>query len=255
MSELAGFAEKLDTAARRACPVGQISEEFPQLTIGDAYRIQKLGIGMRVARKERIIGFKMGLTSRAKMLQMGVSDPVHGRLTDGMQIPAGGCIRKAGFIHPRVEPELAVVLKRRLAGIVTPFQAAAAIEAVAPALEIIDSRYRGFRFSLSDVVADNTSAAAFVLGSPRTYAAKISNAGIALTVDGRVVQVGSSAAILGDPLRSLIEAARLAALQGEELEQGEVVLLGAATAAEEIGSASWIQAQVQGFGNVAFNVV
>jgi 2-oxo-3-hexenedioate decarboxylase len=254
MADLRGFAEKLDAAARSACAIAQISDEHPQLTIDDAYRVQKLGIVMRSERNERVVGLKMGFTSRAKMLQMGVSEPVYGRLTDAMQVPSGGCIQGRAFIHPRVEPEIAVVLKRRLSGIVTAFQAAAAIEAIAPALEVIDSRYRDFKFRLSDVVADNSSASAFVLGPPQPYREQVCNLGVLLAINGRVAQAGSSAAILGHPLRSLIEAVRLAALQGESLEEGDVVLLGAATAAEAIGPGSWVQAQVQGMDGVSIKV-
>lgn len=254
MAELRILAEKLDAATRRACAIGQITNDFPALTIDDAYRIQKLGVAMRVERNERVVGFKMGLTSRAKMAQMGVSEPVYGRLTDAMQVPSGGHIRAGAFIHPRVEPEIAVVLKRRLVGSVTPFQAAAAIEAVAPALEIIDSRYRDFKFTLSDVVADNTSACGFVLGSPQPYREQICNLGVVLTINGRVAQAGSSAAILGHPLRSLIEAARLVALQDDALNEGDVLLLGAITASEVISPGCWVQARVQGMDGVSLNV-
>jgi 2-oxo-3-hexenedioate decarboxylase len=254
MADLEAFAVRLDAAAESACAIAQISDEHPALTIDEAYRVQGLGIGMRVARNERVVGFKMGFTSRAKMVQMGVSEPVYGRLTDAMQVPCGGCMHGRAFIHPRAEPEIAVVLKRRLAGVVTAFQAAAAIEAVAPALEIIDSRYRDFKFRLSDVVADNSSASAFVLGSPQPYGEQVANLGVVLAINGRVAQAGSTAAILGHPLRSLIEAARLAALQGEALEQGDVVLLGAATAAEPIGPGCWVQARVQGMDRVSVKV-
>lgn len=253
MADLVRIAEILDTAAREAEAVAQISETAP-LDLDAAYRVQALSLERRYARGERRVGVKMGLTSRAKMAQVGVHDVTWGRLTDAMRIEDGGRISRAAYVHPRVEPEIAFLLKAPLAGAVSAAQAMAAVEAVAPALEVIDSRYRDFKFDLGDVVADNSSAAGFVIGPPSRPDLDIANLGMVLTVNGRVVETGSSAAILGHPLRALVAAARMVAAAGEELRPGDIVLAGAATAAVPLAPGQPVELQVQAIGSVALGV-
>lgn len=228
MTDLGAIAARLDDAARLARPVPQLAEP---LSLDEAYAVQARSLALRLGRGERLVGAKMGFTSRAKMQQMGVDDVILGRLTDAMIIEEGGSAAAARFIHPRVEPELAFLLKRPLSGVVTPLEALNAVEAVAPALEIIDSRYRDFRFSLSDVVADNTSAAGLVTGAWLRPTRDFSNLGLVMAMNGVDAAFGSTAAILGHPLRALVAAARLAAAAEATLEPGEIVLAGAATEA------------------------
>ena len=157
MTDLDQFACILDDAARTATAVPQLTEEHPHLTVEDAYAIQKLSMDRRYDRGEHRVGVKMGLTSRAKMLQVGVSEVVWGRLTDAMRLVEGGDLVRSRYVHPRVEPEIAYIIGKQLAGDVSPVEALAAVEAIAPAVEIIDSRFRNFKFTLPDVVADNAS--------------------------------------------------------------------------------------------------
>ena len=209
----------------------------------------------RYARGERRVGLKMGLTSRAKMQQVGVSEVVWGRLTDAMRLPEGGELSKKRFVHPRVEPEVAFIMKKSLAGDVSAAEALAAVEAIAPAVEIIDSRYRDFKFALPDVVADNSSSSAFFLGEWNSRDTDVSNLGLTMEVNGRPVQIGSTAAILGHPLRSLVAAARLAARAGERLEPGDIVLAGGATAAHPLSVGEYVRTTFQTLGVVAFTVI
>jgi 2-oxo-3-hexenedioate decarboxylase len=196
----------------------------------------------------------MGFTSRAKIVQMGVSDMLWGRLTSGMIVEDGGPIRRAAYVHPRVEPEIAFLLKKELVGRVTVVQALAAVEAVAPAMEIIDSRYRDFKFSLIDVVADNASSSGFVTGAWHRPDIDLANLGMVMSFNGRAVQIGSSAAILGHPARALVAAARFAAEAGEPLQPGWIVMAGGATAAEALQPGVWAETEVQHLGRVAFSV-
>jgi 2-oxo-3-hexenedioate decarboxylase len=170
-------------------------------------------------------------------------------LTDAMRVPDGGTVDLSRFIHPRIEPEVAF----RLAVDVDPdapgAEVADAVDAVAPALEIIDSRYRDFRFSLPEVVADNTSAAAFVIGAWVPLDGDLGNRSVRMSVDGVEVEIGSTAAILGHPLRALGELTRMAARYGFVLRAGDVILAGAATAAVPFGAAL-VQARVAGVGMV-----
>ena len=172
-------------------------------------------------RGERLVGLKMGLTSRAKMAQMGVDEVIWGRLTDAMRIPDGATVatwpptstrgssrRWRSWLDRAPEPGEPVA------------DFAASVRAVAPAIELIDSRYANFSFSLPDVIADNTSAAGFVVGAWSPVPDGLENLGVLLEVDGRVAQVGSTAAILGDPRRALAEGVRLAGRHGVRLRAG-----------------------------------
>ena len=251
MIDIAAAAERLDVAALNAVATEQFGDA---LGLEDAYRVQCALIAQRLARGERSIGVKLGFTSRAKMIQMGVGDLIWGKLTDAMLIEDGGEINLSGFIHPRVEPELAFLIGRRLTGRVSMLEAQAAITAVAPAMEIIDSRYRDFQFSLADVVADNTSGAALVVGTWRSANVDISNLGMVMSIDGVAAQIGSTAAILGHPLRTIVAAARLAGAAGEALEPGDIVLAGAATAAEPLRAGIHVMLEAQNLGRAAFSV-
>lgn len=254
MSAYDDIITRLDDAARYAREVPQFDTDNA-LSLPDAYAIQRASIARRLERGERRVGVKMGFTSRAKMVQMGLSDVIWGRLTDAMQLEEGSNVPRSRFVHPRVEPELAFLLKKPLAGNVTGAQALAAVEAIAPALEVIDSRYQNFKFTLPEVVADNASSSGFVVGGWHSPATDFSNLGLAMSIDGRAVQVGSTAALLGDPLRSLVAAARVSAAAGEPLQAGWIVLAGGATPAEWIQPGQHIAMRMQGLGSVGFRLV
>ncbi|WP_028602361.1 2-keto-4-pentenoate hydratase [Ottowia thiooxydans] len=253
MSQILEYARLLDEAAFNAKAVGQIDPQG-ELSLSDAYAVQSASIQRRVERGERRIGVKMGFTSRAKMIQMGIDDVIWGRLSDQMQYEEGSSVPFERFVHPRVEPELAFVLKKPLSGNVTAVEALAAVEAIAPALEIIDSRYDDFKFSLSDVIADNASSSGFVIGAWNDPQQDFSNLGLTLNIDGRTVQVGSTAAILGHPLRSLVAAARLSAAAGEPLQAGWVVMAGGATSAEWIKPGQYVSIEMERLGVAGFHV-
>jgi 2-oxo-3-hexenedioate decarboxylase len=254
MSDLTSIAEIVDTAAKEAKAIPQLSLSGHDLTLDQAYGVQALSIERRLKRGEHMAGVKMGFTSRAKMIQMGLDEMIWGRLTDAMRVEDGGIINLAAYVHPRVEPEIAFLLKRPLTGRVSPAEALAAVEAVAPALEIIDSRYENFKFNLPDVVADNTSSSSFVVGPWNAPSARVENLGMIMSFDGRAVQVGSSAAILGHPLRALAAAARLAGEQGVTLEAGWIIMAGGATAAEALTPGLSVSLTVEKLGHVSFKV-
>jgi 2-oxo-3-hexenedioate decarboxylase len=253
MSTLAELAARLDDAARLAHEVEQFDTDNT-LSLDDAYAIQSASIQRRLERGDRRVGVKMGFTSRAKMIQMGLSDVIWGRLSAGMQVEEGGAIDFSHYVHPRAEPELAFVLKRALPGNVTGPEALAAVEAIAPAIEIIDSRYKDFKFTLPEVIADNASSSSFVIGPWHDPHTDFSNLGLTLNIDGRVAQVGSTAALLGHPLRSLVAAARVSALAGEPLQAGWIVMAGGATPAEWIKPGQYVSIDMEGLGSAGFHV-
>ncbi|WP_292905330.1 fumarylacetoacetate hydrolase family protein [Niveispirillum sp.] len=251
MSELMEIAARLDAAMFNATATPQLGDT---LSVADAYRVQEASMARRYARGERRVGIKMGFTSRAKMAQMGVDAMIWGRLTDAMLVEDGGAVRFSAYVHPRVEPEIAFLLKAPLPRTVTPAGALAAVGGVAAALEIIDSRYENFKFSLTDVIADNSSSSGFVIGPWADPAIDLSNLGMIMEIDGQPRQIGSSAAILGNPLRSLVAAARLAHDAGEPLGAGDIVMAGGATAAEHLSVGNHVRLVVSRLGRVEFRV-
>ncbi|MEU5883915.1 4-oxalocrotonate decarboxylase [Spirillospora sp. NPDC047279] len=233
MTDVSGFAETLEQAVRDVRAVPKLTATAP-FDVAAAYEIQRAGIARRERRGERRIGVKMGFTSRAKMVQMGVDDVIWGQLTDTMLVES--TVDLAELIHPRIEPEIVFLLGPE------GFKAAVGFE-------VLDSRYEDFKFTLPDVIADNASAARFGFGAwhdPRD----LSNVGLVMEIDGRVVQTGSSAAILGDPVRSLRAAVRLAREADLPLGPGSIVLAGAATAAVPLPKDAHVRVTGAGLGSV-----
>ena len=253
MVDIAKLARTVDTAAYKAKSIAQLSKKT-KYSLDDAYAIQAASIQRRLDRGEKRNGMKMGFTSRAKMIQMGLNDMIWGRLTDQMMVEDGDTVSLQNYVHPRVEPEIAFLLKRPLSYPCTAAEALSAVDGVAPAMEIIDSRYHNFKFSLADVVADNSSSSGFVLGAWQSPNVDLTNLGMVLEFNGRPVQIGSSAAILGQPVRSLAAASRLSTDAGRRLEAGWIVMAGGATAAEALKPGIYVRNIVQDLGFVGFSV-
>jgi 2-oxo-3-hexenedioate decarboxylase len=262
MLSLPGNAAFVDLTADLLESARRSRKAVPQLRAGlepaQAYAIQHAVVRRRLARGERLAGTKLGMTSKAKMAQMGISDVICGQLTDAMRIPAGGSVELSTLIHPRVEPEVAFRLARTVDPTDPAIDIVACVDAVAPGLEIIDSRYADFRFSLPDVIADNTSAAYFVVGpwQPINEATSeaLADLAVELLVDGTVVERGSTGQILGHPLDALRALVPLARRHRFPLTAGQVVLAGAATAAAPLARGA-VEARIDGLGAVSARAV
>lgn len=245
------LAERLDRAAVEVMAINRLTDTEP-VDVARAYEVQRVLIARRIARGDRRVGLKMGLTSEAKMAQMGVNEVIWGRLTESMRIPDAGTLSLGGLIHPRIEPEVAFLVDH------TPEPGedlACCVQAVAPALEVIDSRYTGFSFTLPDVIADNTSAARFVIGAWQPVPTDLDRLAVRLEIDDQTVHTGSTSAILGDPRRAFAEAVRLGGRAGESLGAGDVVLAGAATAAVPLTPGTRVRAVVDGLGHATVTAV
>lgn len=228
------WAEILLEAERERRPIRPFTDEHPDATVVDGYAVQDALISARVAGGNRLVGAKLGLTSRAKQQSMGVHEVVHAWLTDDMAHGGEDPLDLSRLIAPRVEPEIAFVLGAELKGPgVTPGDVLASTRAVCAALEVLDSRYEAFRFRLPDVVADNASAARFVLGStflpPHEIDLRLE--ACLLEVDGELVATACGAAALGDPAQAVAELANVLARDGRSLEAGSVILSGGLTEA------------------------
>jgi 2-oxo-3-hexenedioate decarboxylase len=209
-----------------------LTDEWPELDLQTAYAVQDEVLRRKVAAGEKVVGVKLGLTSRAKQQRMNVHAPLTGWLTDAMVLPAGVPVPEAELIHPRAEPEIVFVMGSALEGPgVTAASALAAVDMVYGGLEIIDSRYRDFRFTLPDVVADNASSARFVVGpvGRRPEDLDLALEACLLEVDGAVVDSATGAAVQGHPAEALALAANDLGRRGLRIEAGWLVLTGGMT--------------------------
>lgn len=230
------------------------TDEWPDLSIDSAYRIQVHTLQARLERGEQLIGVKLGLTSRAKQRTMKVDAPLVAWLTDAMTLETGAATSVNRFIHPRVEPELAVVLGQDLTGPgVTPERAWASVATVHAAAEVIDSRYRDFRFTLPDVIADNASSGAYLTGPVAKGPTDLdpSLEAVLVEVDGVVTDSATGAAILGNPAEALAAAANLLGPRGHVLRAGWVVLLGAMTDAVPVSPGSTVTFHYTNLGSIS----
>lgn len=211
---------------------GKITDEWPELDVATGYQVQDLTLQRRLDRGEKLIGIKLGLTSRAKQQRMGVETPFVAWLTDAMILPAGDPVPQDKLIHPRIEPELVFVMGQRLEGPgVTAAQAMAAVDQVLGGAEVIDSRYTDFKFAAGDVIADNASSGAFVTGPVSLPPSELdlSTEAVLVEVDGQVVDSATGAAVQGHPGEALALAANDLAKRGHAIEAGWIVLTGGMT--------------------------
>lgn len=238
-------AERERREVDRIDPEGTVGEE-------EAYRLQFAGVAEKLAQGESIVGFKTGLTSRAKQRTMGVSQPILGHMFASAIVANGATVETGPLIHPRAEPEIAFRLARDLPGTTDVAAAQAATATVMPALEIIDSRYRDFKFGLADVIADNTSAARAILGpeTPVATAGELRLVGMAYSKNGEVIATAAGAAILGDPWEALAWLATRAAALGRPLRAGHVVLAGALTDAAFIAPGDVVRVEFDRLGTL-----
>jgi len=251
---IARLAEHLENAELQREAVRKITDEYPDMGWDDAYAIQDAIRARKEARGTRIAGLKMGLTSFAKMRQMGVSDPVYGFLTDYGACMDGAAIDTGTLIHPKVEAEIAFVLKAPLRGPGCHIgDVLAATDFVVPAVEVIDSRYENFRFDLKSVIADNTSSARFVVGGTHRGAEglDLKNLGVVLEKNGEVVVTAAGAAVLGHPANSVAMLANMLGARGRELPAGTFIMTGGVTEAIAVAAGDNITVRYQHLGSVS----
>ncbi|AMO35794.1 2-oxo-3-hexenedioate decarboxylase [Thauera humireducens] len=248
------LAIHLETCELEAKDTPKITDAHPDMDWDDAYAIQDEIKRRKIARGNRVIGLKAGLTSHAKMKQMGVETPVFGFLVDYFSVPEGGEIDTSKLIHPKVEPEIAFVTKAPLRGPGCHIGAVlAATDFVIPAIEVIDSRYRDFKFDLKSVVADNCSSSRFVVGGRMGNVADLDlrTTGIVLEKNGEPVAFGAGAAVLGHPAAAIAMLANMLGERGEEIPAGTLILSGGITEAVAVQPGDDVTLRVQDLGSVS----
>lgn len=253
-AEIKQLADRIELAQRSAKPIPKLTEDFPGMTLGDGYAVQLALLRRWVAAGQRQVGWKAGLTSKAKMDQMGVRVPTVGFLLADFFLPENSIIQTNDLVHPRVECEVAFVTKADLAGPhLTRDQVLAATDFVVPAVEVIDSRFAGFKFDLQSVVADNSSSARYVTGGRARLPADIdlSTLGVVIEKNGEPVTMGSSAAVAGHPADAVALVVKVLHEIGESLPAGSFVMSGGITEAIAVQPGDFVCARFQELGSVA----
>lgn len=252
---IAKLAEHLENAELKAHDVTKITDDHPDMDWDDAYAIQDEIRRRKQARGHKIVGLKAGLTSFAKMKQMGVETPVFGFVADYMARPEGSEIKIGELIHPKVEAEICVVTKAPLKGPGCHVGAVmAAVDFVLPAVEIIDSRYRDFKFDLKSVIADNTSSSRFVIGgrSRNLDELDLRTLGVVLEINGEIKSMACGAAVLGHPLAAVAMMANHLGARGQEIPAGTFIMTGGVTEALQVQKGDSVNVRFQDLGTVAF---
>lgn len=249
------IVETIYDAQNGAYEILKVTETHKNFSVEEAYGYQRQLIDKYLSQGSRLTGYKMGLTSREKMVQMGIDAPIYGVLLDEMDIKEENlCFNQ--LIHPKAEPEVAVKMKNDVAMDATMEELQAAIGFIAPAIEIIDSRFKDFKFTMADVVADNCSAVYFAYGEWMEYpmkAAKIDEIAVSLEINGEPKAAGIATAVLGSPLEALRELQLSLAKVGKQIKQDQIILTGAITTAVPIYPGDEVAVKTNHIGSVAIH--
>jgi 2-keto-4-pentenoate hydratase len=252
------LAQALYRARRDRAPVAPLTEARPAMTAAEAYAVQRRLVELLQADGEGgVVGYKLGLTSRAMQEQLGIDQPDYGPVLAGGVHPDGVQVDLDRLIQPKVEAEIAIVLEAPLSGPgCTALDARRAAAGAVAALEIIDSRVADWRIRLADTIADLASSAAIALSSRLVPLDEIDLrlAGMAITRNGELVGTGAGAAALGDPLHAVAWLANTLHPLGETLDAGQVVMTGALHAAVPLADGDVFRAEFDWLGPVGLVV-
>ena len=238
--------------------IGLLSVQYPEITLDDAYGIQAELMKRKLAGGRKIIGWKIGLTSKVMQQALGIETPDSGVLFDDMVFSQGCTVSKGRFIQPRIETEIAFVMKSAIDGEVTREDVLAATDYVAPAIEILDTRIlrqdpqTGKIRKIFDTVSDNAANGGIVLGSARHDPGEVDLrwTGAIVSKNDEVTATGLGAGVLNDPVEGIVWLARRMHQYGQRIEAGQVILSGSFIAPLECPPGTRIAADFGGFGEV-----
>jgi 2-oxo-3-hexenedioate decarboxylase len=254
VTDARAMADALIAARRDRTPIPPFTRSNPFLHVDTAYKAQALVVEDRLEAGERIIGAKLGLTSRVKRNALGIHEPVYGRLTSGMVVASGESLSLDDLIHPRAEPELALLVGRTIQAPTTAAHVLAATEAAFAAVEVVDSRYSA-SFRLPDSVADNAGAARVVVGNRGRRPDEL----VDLSVLGCVfrcrgaMDTAAGGAVMGNPARAVVWLVEALGIRGESLEAGSIVLTGGLTASVALQPQGVVTAEFDGLGCIGLH--
>lgn len=253
-NKIQAVASLLAKAEKNATPVGPLTREFPDMTVADAYAVQMAGVKVALAAGRKVVGKKVGLTSKAMQEMLGVTEPDFGHLYADMALAEHAPVSIARFLQPKIEAELAFVMAEDVTGPgVTAVDILRATAAVVPSFEVIDSRVADWKIKIQDTIADNGSSAAFVAGSQLmpVNAVNLKYVGLVLEKNGLVLDTAAGAAILGHPAQSVAWLANALGTMGVPLKKGEIVLSGSFTKAYPVAAGDVFTATFGGLGSVS----
>jgi len=247
------LAADLAQAERSREPIAPLTAAYPDIDVVDAYEIQLINIRQRVAEGARVLGHKVGLSSKVMQQMMGVDEPDYGHLLDEMQVFEHTPVKADRYLYPRVEVEVGFILGADLPGAdCTEDDVVAATEALVPSIELIDTRIKDWQITICDTIADNASSAGFVLGEARVAPADVDVKAIdaVLKRNGEVVAEGRSDAVLGNPVTAVAWLSRKVESFGVRLRKGDIVLPGSCTFAVDARPGDAFVADFAGLGAV-----
>lgn len=253
-STIQDVARRLAAAERSGVPVEPVAPLLGADDLAAAYAVQAELVAIGLAAGRRAVGRKIGLTSKAVQVQLGVDQPDYGALFADMEVEDGGTLAPGRLIQPRIEAELAFVLGRDLTSPdLAAWELIAAVDHVLPALEIVDSRIAGWRIGIVDTIADNGSSARFVVGANPRRLTDVALDACAMTLsrNDETASQGSGAACLGHPLKAALWLARTMAASGAPLRAGDLVLTGALGPMVDARPGDRFRAEIEGFGTVS----
>ncbi len=249
-------ADRLAAAEADRAPIAPLTDEFAGIDVIDAYEIQLFNIRRRLATGAKVVGHKVGLSSKAMQHMMGVDEPDYGHLLADMALREDEPVDAGRYCYPRCEVEVGFVLGADLPGAeCTEADVLAATTAFAPAIELIDSRIIDWKIKLADTISDNASSAGFVLGRNRVAPGDIDVTAIdaVLYRNDEQIAAGRSDAVLGDPVIAVAWLARKVAGFGVRLRAGDIVLPGSCTRAIDARPGDRFRAEFDGLGTVSLD--
>ncbi|MCL2726123.1 MAG: 2-oxo-3-hexenedioate decarboxylase [Polyangiaceae bacterium] len=254
----ATIAERLESAELHARRITQITDGHSDMSWDDAYAIQDALRARKEARSHKTVGFKCGLISPVEMKKMGVTGPCFGFLSDYMNCAEGSDIDCSRLIQPKAQAQICIVTKAPLRGPGCHVGAVmAAIDLVIPGVEIIDSRYCDSRCDFQGLIADNISAARFVIGGRPRNADELDlrTLGVVMEKNGKIAALAAGAAVLGHPAIAVAMLANHLGARGQELAAGSFVMTGGVTEATEVRAGDHVTARFQDLGSVNVRLV
>lgn len=252
------LAQELYTAESSRTPIEALTTRYPEITNEDAYQVQLAGMKMRIADGHAIVGKKIGLTSKAMQAALGVFEPDYGYITDRMMVLEGDGISLSDMISPKVEAEIAFVLKEDLTGPgVTLARVLKATAGIMPAFEIIDTRIKDWKIKIQDTIADGASIGRVIVSGALIPVEKVDMRymGLVLEKNGEVVTTAAGAAVLGHPANAVVWLANKLAQYGITLKAGEIIMSGSFTAACAVAAGDNLRATFDGLGTVAVRFI
>ncbi|MPM19199.1 2-hydroxyhexa-2,4-dienoate hydratase [bioreactor metagenome] len=251
-------AKLLQEAEEGRYQIPMLTQQFPDMTVRDAYAIQLENVRRRQAAGETLVGMKIGLTSRAMQQLLGVDVPDYGHLFSSMLLLEGQPCSLSQLIQPKVEGELSFCLKKTLKGPgITVADVYNATDYVVPSIEIVDSRIRDWKIKLPDTIADNGSSARFVVGGRMTPIENVDMrlTGMTLERNGELISSGTTAEVWGNPAAAVAWLANVLGELGTALEAGSIIMAGAVTAMLPAQAGDSFTVSFYGMGSVTVKFV